>query len=85
MSMTLEIELSDSQLAKIADMVAAKLEGGKRTAYTVEETASMLKVSGKTVRNHIKAKIIPTVPGIGAIRIPSAYVDGLLNLGGNGE
>lgn len=70
--MILEIELSDTQLAKIADMVAAKLERKNRTAYTVAEVAKRLGVSNRTITRRIEAKVIPTVPGIGAKRIPAS-------------
>lgn len=86
--MTLEIKLSDDQLSRIADIVAAKLERKDRTTYTVKETAVKLKISVRTVDRHIKAGIIPTVQGlVGVTRIPSAYVDNLIdiNLGGNGQ
>jgi excisionase family DNA binding protein len=76
--MTLEIELSDEQLAKIADMVVAKLNGGKLASYTIAEAAEKLGISGRTIRNHIKAGIIPKIPGIGATRIPAGYVDGII-------
>lgn len=81
--MILEIELSDSQLAKIADMVAAKLNGG---TLTVGQVAKAFSVSTKTINRRIKAGIIPTLPGISPPRIPAAYVDGMLNPnpGGNG-
>ena len=81
--MTLEIELSDAQLAKIADMVAKKLAAVPslpKASYTVEEAAKRLNVSGRTIRDRIKAGTIPHIPGIGGVlRIPGTFIEGLLN------
>lgn len=83
--MILEIELNDIQLAKIADMVAAKLKGISiiKACYTVDEAAKLLGLTGRTIRYRVESGIIPKVPGYRAIRIPASYIDGLLNTGGN--
>ena len=62
----------------MARMVAGELRGRKDT-YTVAETAKALGVDISTIRRRIKAQVIPTVPGVGAIRVPAAFVEKLLN------
>ena len=76
--MKLLLELTPKQLDELADQVADRLLQKKvssKEAYTVKEAAQRLGVHTVTIRRGIAAQTIPTIPGLGAIRIPASYVD----------
>lgn len=77
--MTLQVELSDEQLVQIANLVAVKIRAGQATTYSKKEAAAVLGVSVKTIHRRIEAAIIPTIPNLGAVRIPAAFIDQLVN------
>lgn len=84
----IQINLNDDQLPTLAKLIAecpqlvalvAKTLRNSRDTYTITEAAEKLGVCGKTIRNRIDAKLIPLVPGIGAKRIPAAWLDKQIN------
>lgn len=77
--MTIELELNDTQMERLASMVAIKLRAGMATTYSVTEAAKLLGVCSKTVSRRVEAKVYPRVPGLKSIRIPAAFIDRLLN------
>lgn len=75
------LELTDDQLGEIADLVAQRMAPAK-AALTIPEAAEKLGVCDDTIRNRIRAGLIPTVPSIGrhAKRIPAAFIERALAL-----
>lgn len=82
----ISIHLTDEQLPALAKLIAdspqlAELVAGhirkRKDSYTVTELAKALNVCPRTVKNHIKAKIIPTIPGVKPTRIPASYMENL--------
>lgn len=67
MSATLKVELSEDQLAALADLVAARIGGAEapagRKLLSFPEAAKELGVSSATIRRRVDAGIIATVPG----------------------
>ncbi|GAA5117041.1 helix-turn-helix domain-containing protein [Luteolibacter yonseiensis] len=78
MSLTFVVQLSDDDLEKIANRVAAKIRAGKADTYSVKEAAKVLGVSIKTVNRRIQAKLYPRVPNMRSVRIPAAFIDRLV-------
>lgn len=77
--MKVELELSDEQVGAIIDGMLAKAGNLQTRGLTYEQAADLLNVSPATVRRRVDAGIIPTIPNISPQRIPSNFIDRLLN------
>lgn len=81
MSLTLQIQLSDADLERLAEMVAAKRGASDQVPnkpHTVSEAAERLGVSPRTIRRRIEAGLIKTIPELGHVRIAPSEIRRLL-------
>ena len=76
--MIIKLEFTEEQVAEIAKQVVGLLRAGLPDVYTVREAAKMLRIDPKTIRRRIDAGLIPTVPNIGATRIPALFIEELI-------
>jgi len=75
----MQVILSHEQLDALADLIVAKSQRTQRTQpYTVDEAARALGVCAATVRRHIQAGIIPSVPNISKRLVPAAAITEML-------
>lgn len=79
MSLLLQVELSDAQLAEIAEQVARINRTGKATTYSVAEAAKILGVASKTISRRVQAGVYPRIPNLKSVRISAAFIDQLVN------
>lgn len=77
-------KLDPDQLAELAKMVAIEIRSitpaSGASAYSVNEVARILGVTAETVRRRVKAGILPSISGMGAVRISAAHVERLISL-----
>ena len=77
--MKVTFELTEEQVDGIAAMVAEKLANRKPTTVcTVAQAAAQLGVHSETIRNRVKAGLLPKVAMSGVCRIPQWAIDNLL-------
>ena len=73
--MTLTIQLNAEQLDQLAEIVASKLQARPaKDALSIIEAAAKTGVSKDTIRRRIRAGLIPVVPGMNPVRIPSDFI-----------
>lgn len=77
--MIVQLEISEEQLAKIADLVAMKIRDRKADTYSKYQAATILGVHHRTIDRRIEAGLIPRVPNLKSVRIPAAFIDKLVN------
>jgi excisionase family DNA binding protein len=75
----MQVILSHEQLDHLAALIAGKLQTRtRREPYTVDEAARALGVCAATVRRHIQAGIIPSVPHISKRLVPASVIESML-------
>jgi hypothetical protein len=74
--MTFTLELTAEQLDALADAVAARLAPASqgKVALSVADAAKATGLAKNTIRRRIEAGLIPTVPGLSPVRIPSDFI-----------
>lgn len=80
--MMVSMQLSDEQVSVIAMRVADELRkkpAPTQDTYSIHEAAKMLGVSGSTIRRYIAADILPRVPNLYSVRVPSNAIQRLLS------
>ena len=78
----LSITLTNDQLDELVQRVAEELRkkpAPTQDTYSVNEAAKILGVSGMTIRRYIAADILPRVPNLYSVRIPSNGIQRLLS------
>ena len=73
--MSFFLELSETQLDQLAEIVARKLDARPaKDALSIIEAAEKTGVSKDTISRRIAAGLIPTIPGLSPVRIPSDFI-----------
>lgn len=76
--MRVTLELTPDQVGALAEAVASILGSGGKESLTTQEAAARLGLSRDTVLRRVKAGLIPSISGMGKVRIPAAHIDRLL-------
>lgn len=79
--MTLTAKLSDEDIDRIAEAVAAKLKAASRKTYNLEQAAEALNLSTWTVRRMVDDGKLKRIPGTGRLIFSATEIDKLINHG----
>lgn len=73
--------LTDEQIDRLAERIAAKLQQGEKKTYTLKEAAAALNVSLSTARRMMDDGRLKRIPGTCKPIIPASELDKLLSHG----